>query len=195
MDMRDLPDYLRMEGPHDLDYLPTASKEDAPPPIVESTDDEGDYRDVKSAPMKVGFEEGRDYSGSTGGEETREEEGPEEDPKEDPERDPSEGSQVGEEDPDDDSKVSEGQLMGSEDCGGDWSEGEVEKAGRISSEEDQEKERVRTILEDGQRGKLKIQKMRRSSLLKRRVGLRLLEFTGVEVTVDICVGYMFARRP
>jgi len=38
MDMRDLLDYFRMKGPHDLDYLPTASEEDAPPPVEESTD-------------------------------------------------------------------------------------------------------------------------------------------------------------
>jgi len=42
--------------------------------------------------------------------------------------------------------------MGSEDGGRDWSEGEVEKSGRKGSEEDKEKERVRTILKDGQRG-------------------------------------------
>ena len=56
--MEDLLDYLRMEGPYDLDYLPTTSEEDAPPQAEESIDDEGDYRDVKSAPMKVGSEEG-----------------------------------------------------------------------------------------------------------------------------------------
>jgi len=131
MDIRDLLDYLRMEGPHDLDYLPTASEKDAPPQVEESTDDEGDYREVKSAPMKVGSEEGGDYRGSTGGEETREEEDleedpeedPEEAPEEDPEEDPSEGSQVGEEDPDDDFGISEAQLMESEDLLEDW-EGE-----------------------------------------------------------------------
>ena len=31
IDMEDLLDYLRMEGSHDLDYLPTASEGDAPP--------------------------------------------------------------------------------------------------------------------------------------------------------------------
>jgi len=83
--MRDLLDYLRMEVPHDLDYLPTASEEDAPPPVEESRDDEGDYRDLKSAPMKVGSGEGGDYRGSTRGGDTRKKEDPEGDPEEDPE--------------------------------------------------------------------------------------------------------------
>ena len=61
---------------------------------------------------------------------------------------------MGEEDLDDDSKASEGQLIDSEDCGRDWSEGEVEKSERMSSEEDQEKESMRTILENGQREKV-----------------------------------------
>ena len=58
IDMEDLLDYLRMEGPHDLDYLQTARKEDTPPQVEELTKDEGDYRDVKSAPVKVSSEEG-----------------------------------------------------------------------------------------------------------------------------------------
>ena len=40
--MVDLLDYLRMQRSHDLDYLPIASEEDAPPQAEESTDDEGD---------------------------------------------------------------------------------------------------------------------------------------------------------
>ena len=112
--MEDLLDYLRMEGSHDLDFLPIASEEDAPSKAEESTDDEGDYGEVKSVPMEVSSKEGEDYGGSTEEGETRE--------KEDPEEDPREGSPVGEEDPDDDSEVSEGQLMGSEDCVEDWEE-------------------------------------------------------------------------
>ena len=31
MDIDDLIDYLRLEGPYDLERIPTASEEDAPP--------------------------------------------------------------------------------------------------------------------------------------------------------------------
>ena len=60
---------------------------------------------------------------------------------------------MGEEDLNDDSEVSEGELIGSKDYRRGCSEGEVEKSGMMSSENDQEKERMRTILEDPQRGK------------------------------------------
>ena len=63
--MEDLLDYLRMEGSHELDYLPIASEEDTPPQAEESTDDEGDYGGVKSVPMEVSSKEEKDHGGST----------------------------------------------------------------------------------------------------------------------------------
>jgi len=47
MDIDDLIDYLRLEGPYDLERIPTASEEDAPPSGDELTDEEGDSKEER----------------------------------------------------------------------------------------------------------------------------------------------------
>ena len=135
-----LINYLRLEGPHDLECVPTASGEDAPPPGDELTYDEGDPKKEGDGPIEMGPREQPDPEQDQSEEEPMEEEDSEEDPserepmeeedpKEDPEdleEDPSEREPMEEEDPEEDleedSKVNEGQLMGSKDLKGDSSE-------------------------------------------------------------------------
>ena len=93
--LNELVDYLIDIGPYDEPPTPDSGDANPPPPVEEDTDEEGDpmgKEDPEEDPM--------------------EEEDPEEDPEEYPEEDP-------EEDPEGDSEVSEGQLISSEDLGGD----------------------------------------------------------------------------
>jgi len=113
---------LRLEGPHDLESVPTASEEDAPPPDNELTEQEGDLEGVEDNPGETNPMVEADQKGDP-----MEEEDPNEGPKEDLEEGLSEGDPMKEEDPEEnlevdseeDSEVSEGQLMGSEDPMGD----------------------------------------------------------------------------
>jgi len=119
MSVVDLINYLGPEGPHDLESVPTASVEDAPPPGDELPDEEADLERVEDNP--VGTDPGveADPIGDPSAEEPIEEE----DQKEDPKEDPSDGEPMEEEDPDkdlkrdpeEDSEVSEGQLKTIED--------------------------------------------------------------------------------
>jgi len=119
MSVVDLINYLRLKGPHDLESIPTASEEDAPPPGDELTDEEGDLEGVKDNPVKIDPRVEVDPMGDLSVEEPMKEE----DPEKDPEEDPSEGEPMEKENPREDpkrdseenSEVSEGQLMGSED--------------------------------------------------------------------------------
>jgi len=55
----DLINYLRLEGPHNHERIPTASEEDAQPPGDELTNEEGDSKDEGDAPTEMGpIEEG-----------------------------------------------------------------------------------------------------------------------------------------
>jgi len=54
-----LINYLRLEGPHNHERIPTASEEDAPPPGDELTDEARDSKDEGDAPIETGpIEEG-----------------------------------------------------------------------------------------------------------------------------------------
>ena len=122
MSVVDLINYLRLEGPHDLESVPTASEDDAPPPGDELTEEEEDLEGVEDNPDDTNPRVEADLMGDPRREELMEEEDPEEDSSdEDPmeEEDPKEDPEV---DPEEDSKVSEGQLMGSEDLMGDQEE-------------------------------------------------------------------------
>ena len=54
MSVVDLINYLRLEGPHDLECIPTASEEDASPPGDEPTDEERDSKGEGDDPNKAG---------------------------------------------------------------------------------------------------------------------------------------------
>jgi len=45
MSIVDLINYLRLERPHDLEHIPTASEEGAPPPRDELTNEEEDSKE------------------------------------------------------------------------------------------------------------------------------------------------------
>ena len=102
MDIEDLINYLRLEGPHDLESVPTTSEEDALPPGNELTDEEGDLEGVEANPVETNPRVEDDLVGDPNAEEPIEDEDPEEDPNEDPEENPSEGEPMEEEDPEED---------------------------------------------------------------------------------------------
>jgi len=125
MTVVDLINYLRLEGPHDQECIPTTSEEDAPPPEDELTDEEGNSKDKGDVPTAVGLAKEDDPSE----EEPMKGEDPEKDPsevesmeEEDPKKDLSVEELMEEEDPAEDSEVSEGKLMGSEDLKGGYRE-------------------------------------------------------------------------
>ena len=114
---------MRLEGPHDLESVPTASEKDAPAPDDELTDEEGNLEGVENNPIETGSGVEAGPMDDTSAEEPIEKEDHEEDPSEEEpteKEDPEEDSGV---DTEGDSEVSEGQLMGSEDLMGDWEKG------------------------------------------------------------------------
>lgn len=54
MDIEDLINYLRLEGSHDLEHIPVASEEDAPPPADEFTDEDGGPKEEGDDPTEAG---------------------------------------------------------------------------------------------------------------------------------------------
>ena len=127
MDINYLINYLRLEGLHDLECIPTVSEEDGPPARDELIDKEGDSKEEGDDPTEVRPMEEADPEEDPSDKEPMEEEDPdedleedhnerepieEEDPEEDPEENPSEGEPMEEDDPDEDpeedSEVSEG---------------------------------------------------------------------------------------
>ena len=54
MSVVDLINYLRLEGPHDLERIPTASMEDAPPPGDKLTDEGRDSKEGGDDPTEAG---------------------------------------------------------------------------------------------------------------------------------------------
>jgi len=124
MNVVDLINYLRLEGPHDLESVPTASEGDAPPLATNLQMRREILKEWRTTLT-------RRILGSKPSEgDPMEEEDTEEDPEEDPQDDPSEGDPMEEKDPEEDpeidpeedSEVSEGQLIGSEDLMGDQEE-------------------------------------------------------------------------
>jgi len=80
MSVVDLINYLRLEGPHDLEHIPMASEEDAPPSGDELTDEEGDSKEEGGDPAEARLREEADPEGNPSEREPMEEEDPKEDP-------------------------------------------------------------------------------------------------------------------
>jgi len=108
MNVVDLINYLRLEGPHDLECIPIASKKDAPPSRDKLTDEEGGSKEEGDDPTEVGPIEEADPKEDPSEREPMDKE----DREEDPEKDPSKGGPMEGEDPEEDleedSEVSDG---------------------------------------------------------------------------------------
>jgi len=102
IDINGLINYLRLEGPHNLERILTASKEDAPLPRDKLTDEEGDSKEEGDDPAEARPMEEVDPEKDPSEREPTEEEDSEEDPDEDPEEDPSEKEPMEKEDPEED---------------------------------------------------------------------------------------------
>ena len=80
MDINGLINYLRLEGSHDLECIPIASEEDAPPPGNELSDEEGDSKEERVNLIEAGLMEEADPEEDPSGRELAEEEDSEKDP-------------------------------------------------------------------------------------------------------------------
>ena len=74
MSVVDLINYLRLEGPHGLESVPTTSEEDAPPLGNELTNEKGDLEGVEDNPVETDLGVKDDPMGDASAEEPMEEE-------------------------------------------------------------------------------------------------------------------------